>query len=307
MLHQLANNLPPSSSVEAALHKICGHAKSRKVAVCIDAEQTAFQHGIDTWTMALQQQYNKLHVDNCYTPNKDQPPKAVVYNTYQAYLHSTPPTLARHLDYAAREGFVLGIKLVRGAYLASDSRELMWKTKAETDAVYDNLASSLIKRQYGDVLVPMQWSESDTLPTKVTRHLAFPEVNLVLATHNLLSARKALALRSSQVAKQEPRIEMVYGQLMGMADHVSGELVAASNAGQDGQTQTDKHDKHTHQDAEQECIDRPRTCKYLVWGSVSQCAKYLVRRAEENRDAVTRTVEARKLLGKELWRRVWGG
>ena len=262
------------------------------------------QQGIDTWAMALQRKYNKLPDE--HVSSKHQPSKAVIYNTYQAYLRSTPSTLARHLEYAAGEGFVLGVKLVRGAYLASDPRELMWNTKAETDSVYDALASSLIRRQYDGLLVRMPSPGGKSLPEEARDPpFPFPEVNLVLATHNLLSARKALALRSAQAAMQQPRIEMVYGQLMGMADHMSCELVVASKAGSGKQGQTDNLGKYA-QDVGRECFECPRTCKYLVWGSVSECAKYLVRRAEENRDAVTRTVEARKALGKELWRRVWG-
>jgi len=50
----------------------------------------------------------------------------------------------------------------------------------------------------------------------------------------------------------------------------------------------------------------PKVYKYLVWGSVGECMRYLVRRAEENRDAVQRTVESRKALVRELQRRVFG-
>ena len=71
---------------------------------------------------------------------------------------------------------------------------------------------------------------------------------------------------------------MVYAQLLGMADHVSGELIqAASSSGS-----TD----------DEASMEKPRVCKYMVWGSVEDCAKYLVRRAEENRDAVQRTLGA---------------
>jgi proline dehydrogenase len=51
-------------------------------------------------------------------------------------------------------------------------------------------------------------------------------------------------------------------------------------------------------------VDVPRAYQYLVWGTVGECSQYLVRRAEENKDALSRTKEGRKALGKELLRRV---
>ena len=44
---------------------------------------------------------------------------AVIYNTYQAYLKSTPSVLDQHLAEAEKDGFTLGLKLVRGAYILS--------------------------------------------------------------------------------------------------------------------------------------------------------------------------------------------
>ena len=50
----------------------------------------------------------------------------------------------------------------------------------------------------------------------------------------------------------------------------------------------------------------PKAYKYVVWGSVGECLKYLIRRAEENRDAVVRAKGTRMALRAELWRRAWG-
>ena len=210
---------------------------------------------------------------------------ACIYNTFQAYLRSTPGRVARDMDTAAREGFVLGVKLVRGAYLGSEPRELVWKTKAETDAAYDSIAEGLMMKEYGSILT----STSNTKHTK-----EFPRVALVLATHNLVSARKALAIRQKQAAKGQVRTEMVYAQLKGMADHVTGELVSVARAA----AALESSDAHAV------FVEKPHVYKYLVWGSVGECTKYLVRRAEENRDAVVRTAEAQMALRNELKRRM---
>lgn len=174
------------------------------------------------------------------------------------------------------------MKLVRGAYLGSDPRHLFWSTKEDTDGVYDGIAESLMRRKYGDVLVPLH-GEGDK---------KFPDVNLVLASHNRESIRKAMVLRKKQLERGEERIDLVYGQLMGMADEVSCELVQAGKRSQgfDGYGV--------------EQVDVPKAYKYVVWGTVGECVKYLLRRAEENRDAVVRTREGRSALKTELVRRL---
>jgi len=75
-----------------------------------------------------------------------------------------------------------------------------------------------------------------------------------------------------------------------MADNVSCELVQAA--------------KEARETVKNEEVDIPQAFKYLVWGSVGECSKYLLRRAQENRDAVTRTVEGRQALGHEVARRL---
>ena len=270
-LHELRNQLPPSRVLEEAIVEICELAKKRDVSLLFDAEQQAVQPGIDAWTLEFQKRYNRV------------PGQALVYGTYQAYLRSTPSVLATHLAAAAEGGFTLGVKLVRGAYLGSDPRHLFWSQKEETDRTYNEIAESLMRREWGDVLSP---------PTG--KDQKFPDVNLVLASHNLDSVKKAMDLRKEQVRRGENGIHMAYGQLMGMADHVSCELIQAGDL------------KKKLQGNGNEKVDPPRAYKYLVWGTVGECLKYLLRRAEENRDAVVRTEEGRLALRAELGRRLLG-
>ncbi|KAL9127541.1 MAG: hypothetical protein Q9217_003609 [Psora testacea] len=268
-MRQLAANLPPRKAVEEATVEICNLSKARGVKLLFDAEQDVVQRGINAWTMDFQRRYNDRG-------------KAVVYGTYQAYLRSAPETLAKHLAVAEKEGFVLGVKLVRGAYIASDPRQLFWGKKEETDNVYDGIAEALTRRHWNGILRPVDASVS-----------AFPEVSLVLASHNQDSVRKVITLRAEQTRKGVPNIDTSYGQLMGMADEVSCDLVLACNENKSLAVQGRGED------------DGPRAYKYLVWGSVNECLKYLVRRAEENRDAVTRAKDSRMALRAELARRLW--
>ncbi|KAL2022112.1 hypothetical protein VTK56DRAFT_6156 [Thermocarpiscus australiensis] len=253
-LHALSHRLPPPKAMASAIDGICQLADSRGVRLLFDAEQQAVQAGIDDWTLEYMRKYNT-------------PDRAVVYGTYQAYLKSTPATLSRHLAAAREGGFTLGVKLVRGAYLGSDPRHLIHDTKADTDAAYDSIAEALLRRRWNAQLrVPGEGEEA-----------AFPNVNVVLATHNRESVLKAQAM----LAEGGNDTDVAFAQLQGMADEVSCELVAGKGAGA-----------------------QSRAFKYLVWGSAGECMKYLLRRALENRDAVQRTRAGRDAMRAELMRRV---
>lgn len=191
---------------------------------------------------------------------------ATVFGTYQAYLKSTPATLSAHLRAAGDGGFALGVKLVRGAYLGSDPRHLIHDTKPDTDAAYDGLAEALLRQEWRG---PLDASGG-----------AFPRVNLVLASHNAGTVNRARDLLDSGIRGTE----VAFAQLQGMADEVSCSLLnTAASRGEDAGC--------------------PRTYKYVVWGSTGECMKYLLRRAQENKDAVQRTRSGRDAMRAELWRR----
>jgi proline dehydrogenase len=247
------------------------------VRLLFDAEQAAVQPGIDQWTLQYMKKYNTT------------PGRAVIYGTYQAYLKSTPSTLAAHLG-AARDGdFTLGVKLVRGAYLGSDPRGLIRDRKEDTDAAYDSIARSVLTAEWGDVLVGSG---------------SFPHTSLVLATHNAQSVQLARGIYEASPTKTD----VAFAQLQGMADEVSCALVCGFNVG-------DKRTSGRFSPQPRAATERGRaplqTYKYLVWGSIGDCMKYLLRRAHENRDAVERTKSCRDAMWNELWRRTkavfWSG
>ncbi|TVY18349.1 putative mitochondrial proline dehydrogenase, partial [Lachnellula arida] len=263
-LFDLSKKTGPSAALKEAIDSICDLAAARDVRLLFDAEQQAVQAGIDAWTLRYMREYNGK------TPGK-----AVVYGTYQAYLKATPSILASHLAAARKDGFTLGVKLVRGAYLGSDPRHLIHDTKAETDDCYDSISASLARRSYGSVLKPAP-GETE-----------FPPVDVVLAGHNHTSVRKIRALRDEQAKNGGEQIDLVYAQLQGMADEVSCDLVLAGRVNA-GETK----------------VDIPKAYKYLVWGTTGECMKYLLRRAQENKDAVQRTRDGRKAHTAEVWRRI---
>ena len=273
-MKRLIEKQPMDEMLRDVMTEICNLAKARRVGLLFDAEQHAVQDGIDQWTLDFQRRYNT-----------DESKRAIVYGTYQTYLRSTPETLMRHLAIAEKEGFTLGVKLVRGAYMNSDSRDLFWPTKEDTDTTYDGIAEALIWRRWNDTLKPRAQGPG-TLPK-------FPNVSLVLASHNSNTVRKAMAMRQEQARHGSKAVDMAYAQLLGMADEVSCELIMASRNEEQGCPSRKNKAKE------------PKVYKYIVWGTVGQCLKYLSRRAEENKDAVLRAAESRKALRKELLRRIF--
>ncbi|KAI1061494.1 hypothetical protein LB506_011957 [Fusarium annulatum] len=250
-LYNLSQNIGPSPYLSKSIHDICTLARQRRAHLLIDAEHDCLQEGVDKWTMIYARSHNSS-VDT-----------ATIYGTYQAYRKVTPANISRHLAEAQEGGFTLGVKLVRGAYLDSDPRHCFHDTKAETDNCYNAISSAIITRQWGSV---------------VDGNGEFPNVHMVLATHNAESVNQARAICDAGRAKTG----IVFAQLQGMADEVGCELIQSKSG--------------------RNSVALP-VYKYVVWGNLADCMKYLLRRAYENRDAIQRTERGRKVMWAELIRR----
>lgn len=223
-----------------------------------------------------------------YNRNND----VVVFNTIQAYLKASRENLQRQLQLAQAEGWTLAIKLVRGAYIAHDIRSRIHDTKAETDRNYDGIVQRLISREYPldeDYAEPgeQRLQESQKRPRP-----RFPDVRLFVASHNAESVRRAYALHRERVALELPTIPVQFGQLQGMADEISCELLAEGRRVQD-------QARHGPERAA-----APQTFKCLAWGSLAQCLQFLLRRAVENKGTVQRTKHMADALRRELSRRI---
>jgi proline dehydrogenase len=262
----LAMGQPPPPQFWQSILEICDFAAKQETRVWIDAEQQIFQPTIDAWTIDLMRRYNRNG-------------KAQVYTTFQAYLKSTRTRIAQHLELAKKEDWLLGIKLVRGAYIALEARHLIHDTKAETDDAYNSIAQDLL---------------SHSFPPTINHSSHFPQVYLFLAGHNAHSVQKAYNLHRSRVLAGLPTIPLEFGQLQGMADEVSCGLLQLCR--QEAETK----------DLGTELAVRvaPKAFKCLAWGSTGECMQFLVRRAVENRGSMDRTGEWAAGLRKEFWRRV---
>lgn len=85
---------------------ICYHAANKGVSVFIDAEESWIQDSIDHLVWLMMKRYNKQRV--------------VVYNTFQMYRKDRLQFLLESYDRAQSAGFLLGAKLVRGAYMEKE-------------------------------------------------------------------------------------------------------------------------------------------------------------------------------------------
>ncbi|KAI5465284.1 proline oxidase [Mariannaea sp. PMI_226] len=246
--------LPPQQMIDA-LDEICAKCKDRRAFILIDAESQQFQWGIMRITIDLMRKYNR----DGY---------ALIYNTYQAYLKSTPSTLAKHLRIALDEGFTLGLKVVRGAYLSSDQRSLIHDTKQDTDDAYNAIAEGALRRELGE------FGALNGRP--------FPSVDLLLASHNKESVFAAHRLHQERLRANLPTVPVKFAQLHGMSDEVSFGLLQLKREG----------------------MAAPEVYKCSTWGTLGECMAYLTRRAMENRDAASRTRDEYTALKSEAGRRL---
>jgi proline dehydrogenase len=87
---------------------ICNTAASKNIGVLIDAEETWIQDPVDALVTLMMDHFNKT--------------KAVVYNTAQMYRHDRLQFVKDCYEAAEQRNFILGMKLVRGAYMEKERK-----------------------------------------------------------------------------------------------------------------------------------------------------------------------------------------
>jgi proline dehydrogenase len=94
--------------IQDRLLRICERAMQRNVGVFIDAEQSWIQDPIDIITILMMERFNKN--------------KVVIYNTLQMYRHDRMQFLKDCYEASVQRNFMLGTKLVRGAYMEKERK-----------------------------------------------------------------------------------------------------------------------------------------------------------------------------------------
>jgi proline dehydrogenase len=180
--------------VQTRIDRLCNAAFENGVAVFIDAEETWMQDTIDQLVKIMMERYNKK--------------KAVVYHTYQMYRKDKLKSLlADHLE-AQQKGYILGAKLVRGAYMEKERERArsmgypspIQDTKEDTDRDYDEGIRYCVDH--------------------------YEQIALCNASHN---AESNLLQAELIAAKGLPRshAHLNFCQLMGMSDHITFNLAKA--------------------------------------------------------------------------------
>ncbi|KAH9813064.1 FAD-linked oxidoreductase-like protein [Melampsora americana] len=291
-------------SLLTELRGICRQAKESNVIVMIDAEYSWFQPAIDRLATFLASEFNRFDESQ----NSNQTTWPTVYNTFQALLRSTPDRIQEAIEWADSNGFSIGIKLVRGAYLVAESHHWpsdqipVWSEKSQTDECFDRILSSLTHRLSNEIKQSNLTSKDRKLKTRI---------GLMIAGHNVESAIKVLKQLRDQEGLGSNLMEngvhklalndalrgrMMFAQLYGMADqftHALSEILISPNP--------------IHQDYNLP----PFVQKCLPFGSLSETIPYLARRAQENKSVlhgsgngeVGRATLERRVVGEELRRR----
>ncbi len=105
-IHDNETEIDEWERVKDRMYHICEIASEKNVGVLIDAEESWIQDPIDRLVMEMMEEFNKE--------------KVVVYNTIQLYRHDRLDFLKLSHRIAKQGNFLLGVKLVRGAYMEKE-------------------------------------------------------------------------------------------------------------------------------------------------------------------------------------------
>lgn len=180
--------------VRHRMMRICETASNQQTGVLVDAEETWIQDPVDAITMLMMDTFNKG--------------RSVVYNTIQHYRHDRLQFLKDSYEAAAERNFILGAKLVRGAYMEKERKRADEKgypspiqpDKESTDRDYDAGMEFCIE------------------------HL--DRIALIVASHNEYSNLYATQLLQQKgLPLDHPHIH--WSQLYGMSDNITFNLAHA--------------------------------------------------------------------------------
>lgn len=170
------------------MYAICDVAEENGVGILIDAEETWIQDPIDRLAIELMGVYNKE--------------KVVVYNTYQLYRSDRLRFLKLSHKIAQEGHFILGAKLVRGAYMEKE-RARAEKMGYPSPIQVDKLTTD---------------ADFDAAVAYCLDHI--DQIALILASHNEASNLKcAQLMQAKNLPNHHPHIH--FSQLYGMSDHIS--------------------------------------------------------------------------------------
>ncbi len=183
--------------VRERMFRICEAAAERNIGVLVDAEESWIQDPVDRLTMEMMEIFNKE--------------KVIVYNTIQLYRHDRLRFLKLSHQIAQQQGFMLGVKLVRGAYMEKERARAAQKgypspiqnDKSFTDGDYNAAVEYCIHN--------------------------IETIAFIVASHNEYSNLRAAELLDAKGIPHNHE-HVHFSQLYGMSDNITFNLAAAGYA-----------------------------------------------------------------------------
>lgn len=179
--------------VKERVNRICREAYEQGIKIFIDAEESWIQEPIDRMVEEMMERYNKTSV--------------VVYQTLQMYRKDRYPYLLKLFGEAKSKEYLLGAKLVRGAYMEKERERAeehgypspIHENKADVDADFDRAILFCVHH--------------------------FEEMASCAATHNMQSCLyQAELIGRRNLPRNHPHLN--FCQLYGMSDHITFNLAA---------------------------------------------------------------------------------
>ncbi|MEM8906540.1 MAG: proline dehydrogenase family protein [Bacteroidota bacterium] len=170
---------------------ICHVAHELEVGVFFDAEESWIQYTIDHLVDLMMRRYNKE--------------KVIVYNTFQMYRHDRLQFLFDSFDKARKYNYLLGAKIVRGAYMEKERKraeEMGYASPIQVDKAATDDAFNTALRFCVD---------------------NYEYIGSCNATHNMESCLlQAQLIADKNIQKDHPHLN--FCQLLGMSDHITFNL-----------------------------------------------------------------------------------
>jgi len=183
--------------VRSRMLRLCETAHAKNVGVLVDAEETWIQDPVDALTILMMDTFNK--------------DKVTVYNTLQLYRWDRLKFLEDSYEAAAERNFVLGAKLVRGAYM-------------------DNERKRAADMNYTSPIQPDKESTDRDYNAAVQfciEHL--DKIAVIVASHNEYSSLYTTELLDEKgLSQNHPHVH--FSQLYGMSDNITFNLAKAGSS-----------------------------------------------------------------------------
>ena len=187
-IHDSESQTAEWDRVRERMYAICDVANEKGIGILIDAEETWIQDPIDRLAIELMGVYNKE--------------KVVVYNTYQLYRHDRLHFLKLSHKLAVEGNFLLGAKLVRGAYMEKERERALAMNypspihddKNATDADFDAATLYCIQNK--------------------------ENISLIVASHNE-NSNLSIVTKMQELGMSNNDTKVHFSQLFGMSDHIS--------------------------------------------------------------------------------------